>query len=193
MKKWIVAVALTAACCGMTAVAQDMKPMQMGQMGKDGKPLPSPRKMADVDLKGTKIMISYGAPSLRGRKMMGVAPYNGHGSEGQDWWRTGANEATSFETTGNLKVGTLNVPAGKYTLVTLPGESTWQLVVCKHTGQWGTERFVADDLGKTAMMKAALPASQEQMSINFEKTMGGKTQLHIKWATTDVFVPVATM
>ncbi len=184
MKKLVVAVAM-AACCGMVAGAQDMAPMK--PMAKSGKAIASPRKMADVDLKGTKIAISYGAPSVKGRAIMGgLVPYN-------TWWRTGANEATSFETTGNLKVGTLNVPAGKYTLVTLPSEGTWQLVVCKHTGQWGTERFEKDDLGKTAMMKGTLPTPQEVMSIGFEKTMGGKTQLHVKWATTDVYVPVSTM
>ncbi len=184
MKKFVLAAVIGAGCCGMTAAAQAMGGMQMGQ---DGKPLPSPRKMADVDLKGTKVMISYGAPSVRGRKIMGgLVPYS-------TWWRTGANEATSFETTGNLKVGTLDVPAGKYTLVTLPTAGTWQLVVCKHTGQWGTERFEKDDLGKTVMMKVALPSSQEVMSIGFEKAMGGKTQLHVKWATTDVFVPVSAM
>ncbi len=185
MKKLLMAVAMTAACCGMVAGAQDMAPMK--PMAKNGKAIASPRKMADVDLKGTKIAISYGAPSVKGRAIMGgLVPYN-------TWWRTGANEATSFQTTGNLKVGTLNVPAGKYTLVTLPSEGTWQLVVCKHTGQWGTERFEKDDLGKTAMMKGTLPTPQEVMSIGFEKTMGGKTQLHVKWATTDVYVPVSTM
>lgn len=115
--------------------------------------------------------------------MGGLVPYN-------TWWRTGANEATSFETTGATTVGTLAVPAGKYTLVTLPSAGTWQLVVCKHTGQWGTERFAADDLGKTPMTKAALPAPQEQMSITFEKTAGAETQLHIRWEATDVWVPV---
>ena len=104
MKKFVLAVAMGVACCSMAAVAQGMGGMQMGH---DGKALPSPRKMADVDLKGTKVMISYGAPSMRGRKIFGgLVPYN-------TWWRTGANEATSFETTGNLKVGTLNVPAGE--------------------------------------------------------------------------------
>ena len=181
MKKMMLAMAMTATCCGMTVMAQGMAPMQMGH---DGKPLPSPRKMADVDLSGAKIMISYGAPSVRGRKIMGgLVPYN-------TWWRTGANEATSFETSADVMVGTLKVPAGKYTLVTLPSAGTWQLVVCKHTGQWGTERFEKDDLGKTNMMKAALPSPQEVLSIGFEKTMGGKTQLHVKWADTDVWVPV---
>ena len=180
MKKLVVTVVLAAGCGSLGMMAHQMT-------AQDGKPLPSPRKMADVDLKGTRIAISYGAPSVRGRDIFGgLVPYT-------TWWRTGANEATSFETTGNLKVGTLNVPAGKYTLVTLPSAGTWQLVVCKHTGQWGTKRFEADDLGKSAMMKGTLPSSQEVMSIDFEKTAAGKTQLHVKWATTDVYVPVSTM
>ncbi len=149
-----------------------------------GPDLPSPGRTADVTLGAAKIDINYGAPHARGRKIMGgLVPYT-------TWWRTGANEATSFETTGDTTVGTLHVPAGKYTLVTLPSAGTWQLVICKHTGQWGTERFAADDLGKTPMTKAVLAPPQEQMSIAFEKTAGTETQLHIRWETTDVWVPV---
>src|ERR1700712_2631522 len=153
-----------------------------------GADLPSPGRVADVTLGAAKIHIDYGAPSLRGRKAAGgeLMPYD-------TWWRTGANEATSFETTSDLMVGTLRVPAGKYTLVTLPSAGTWQLVICKHTGQWGTDRFEKDDLGKVPMTKVALPSPQEVMSIGFEKTAGKKTQLHIKWETTDVWVPVSAM
>ena len=158
----------------------------LAQPGR-GADLPSPGRKAAVTLGTTTVSIDYGAPSAKGRKVMGeVVPYD-------TWWRTGANEATSFETTGDLMIGTLRVPAGKYTLVTLPSASTWQLVVCKHTGQWGTDRFEADDLGKVAMTKATLPSPQEQMSITFENTSGKKTQLHIKWETADVSVPVTAM
>lgn len=108
-----------------------------------GADLPSPGRVADVTLGTAKVHIDYGAPSLRGRKAAGgeLMPYD-------TWWRTGANEATTFETTADVTVGSLRVPAGKYTLVTLPSAGTWQLVICKHTGQWGTERFEADDLGR---------------------------------------------
>ncbi len=158
----------------------------MAQPGR-GADLPSPGRKADVTLGQAKVIIDYGAPSAKGRKVMGeVVPYD-------TWWRTGANEATAFETTGDLSIGTLRVPAGKYTLVTLPSATQWQLVICKHTGQWGTDRFEADDLGKVSMTKASLPSPQEQMSITFEKTTGKKTQLHIKWETTDVWVPVTAM
>lgn len=153
-----------------------------------GADLPSPGRVADVTLGAAKVHIDYGAPSLRGRKALGgeLMPYD-------TWWRTGANEATTFETTADVMVGSLRVPAGKYTLVTLPSAGTWQLVICKHTGQWGTDRFEADDLGKAPMTKAALPSSQEVMSISFEKTAGTKTQLHIKWESTDVWVPVSAL
>ena len=185
MKKLVVAVVLVFGCClGVAAHAQAMGSMQ--QDGPEDKSKrPSPPREANVDLKGKKIHIEYGAPSLRGRKAL-----CGELMPCDVWWRTGANEATTFETTGDMMVGTLKVPAGKYTLVTLPSKGTWQLVICKHTGQWGTERFEADDLGKTAMMKGTLPSPQEMMSISFEKTAGAKTQLHVTWETTDVWVPV---
>ncbi len=179
MRRFFRAAALV---CVLLGVAQAGVPAH-AQAGR-GANLPSPGRTADVTVGTAKIHISYGAPHAKGRTIMGgVVPYT-------RWWRTGANEATSFETTGDTMVGTLPVPAGKYTLVTLPSAGTWQLVICKHTGQWGTERFEADDLGKTAMTKATLPAPQEQMSITFEKTKGSETQLHIRWETTDVWVPI---
>ncbi len=181
MKKLVRTCALMLAVVGLFSIYCSA----WAQPGR-GADLPSPGRVADVTLGGAKVHIDYGAPSLRGRKALGgeLIPYD-------TWWRTGANEATSFETTADLMIGSLRVPAGKYTLVTLPSAGTWQLVICKHTGQWGTDRFEADDLGKVPMMKATLPSSQEQMSISFEQTAGKKTQLHIKWETTDVWVPVS--
>ena len=188
MKKLVFAAAMLLGCCGMVPAQQQKDVTGANITDKSGKPFPSPRKLATVDLKGSKITVSYGAPSVKGRKIFGgeVVPYS-------TWWRTGANEATAFQTTGNIMIGNLKVPAGNYTLVTLPSEGQWQLVVCKHTGQWGTDRFEAADLGKVPMMKAALPSLQEVMSINFEKTAGGKTQMHLKSEKTDVYVPVSAM
>jgi hypothetical protein len=185
MKKlgWVM---VFAACCSTPMFSQGMNGMKMDKPAASEAML-SPRHEADVELAGKKIHISYGAPSVRGRKVLGteLVPYD-------TWWRTGANEATTFETTGGMMVGSLRVPAGKYTLVTLPSSGVWQLVICKHTGQWGTERFAAEDLGKVPMMITTVP-KQEVMSIGFEKTSGKKTQLHVKWDTFDVFVPVVAM
>ncbi len=178
MKRLMLAVALSMPCIAA---------MQMQAQPGRGADLPSPGRKADVTVGKAQISVDYGAPSLKGRKALGgeLMPYD-------TWWRTGANEATAFEATGDVMVGNLHVPAGKYTLVTLPSAGTWQLVICKATGQWGTERKESEDLGKVPMTKTVLSAPQEVMSIGFEKTTGKSTQMHIKWETTDVWVPITT-
>src|SRR3984957_16573643 len=78
------------------------------------KPVLSPPAKADVTLSNATITIDYSAPSMRGRKIFGdLVPYG-------KVWRTGANPATILKTTGNLQIGDLSVPAGTYTLYTLP-------------------------------------------------------------------------
>ena len=62
-------------------------------------------------------------------------------------WRTGANAATTLKTTAALDFGGTLVPAGTYTLYTLPGEKGWKLILNKQTGQWGTQYDQAQDLG----------------------------------------------
>jgi streptogramin lyase len=155
------------------------------QMPSSGQPLASPAAMAAATVGGKSVVIHYNQPSMRGRKIMGdLVPYG-------QVWRTGANPATSFVTTGDLVIGDLKVPAGKYTLYTLPsGDKPWQLIVNKQTGQWGTEYSQPQDLGRTPMHFAKLPSPQEVMSISFEKTTAGSTELHVKWETTDEWVKV---
>ena len=72
----------------------------------------------------------------------------------------------------------------------MPSASTWQFVINKQTGQWGTEYDKSMDLGRTPMTGKTLASPQEVMSISFENTKGGTTELHIKWENTDQFVPV---
>jgi hypothetical protein len=146
--------------------------------------MPSPRETAGVELKSGSIKISYGAPSTRGRKIMGeIVPYG-------KVWRTGANEATSFVTSTSLKVGSTIVPAGTYTLYTLPGAGDWLLIVNKQNGQWGTEYSQAQDLARIPMKSAKLASPQEKMSITFEKTSGNSTELHVKWENADESVAI---
>ena len=82
------------------------------------------------------------SPSMRGRKIMGgLVPYD-------KVWRTGANAATTLKTTAALDFGGTLVPAGTYTLYTLPGEKGWKLIINKQTGQWGTQYDQAQDLAR---------------------------------------------
>ncbi|HEY5329425.1 MAG TPA: DUF2911 domain-containing protein [Acidobacteriaceae bacterium] len=150
------------------------------------KPMPSPPATATATVGGHAITIKYNSPSMRGRKIMGeLVPY------GQPW-RTGANPATTLITTTDLTIGSIKVPAGTYTLYTLPAPAgtPWKLIINKQTGQWGTEYHEDQDLGRTDMISSVLPVPQEAMSISFERTAKYSTWLHIRWENTDVKVSV---
>ena len=173
LKKMMMAAVVTMASVGA-----------MAQMDAPKKAAPSPAATASVTLAGKAVNIAYSAPSMRGRVIMGgLVPYG-------TIWRTGANAATTLTTATDLKIGSLKVPAGTYTLYTLPTEGKWMLVVSKQTGQWGTVYTLEQDLGRTEMKKEKLAAPQEVMSISFDKTEGKHTQLHIRWENTDVWVHV---
>ncbi len=147
----------------------------------NGKALASPAAVATVQLEGKALSIHYNSPSVRCRTIMGdLVPYG-------KVWRTGANPATSFTTEVDLTIGTLRVPAGQYTLYTLPAAANtpWMLIVNKQTGQWGTQYDPAQDLGRTPMHGEDLPSSQEVMSLSFEKSTSSSTQLHVRWEKAD--------
>src|SRR6204780_2906493 len=110
----------------------------------------SPPAKADCKFSdGKTVHVDYSSPRMKGRKICGdLVPY------GQPW-RTGANEATTFVIDTNLMVGDQTVPAGSYTLFTVPREKSWTLIVSKKTGEWGTPYpGEADDLVR-AKMKAS--------------------------------------
>jgi len=156
-------------------------------MPADGKPLASPPATATVSLAGGNITINYNTPSLRGRHLGGpeIVPWN-------QVWRTGANPATTLITSVPLHIGMLLVPAGTYTIYTLPTAGKWMLIVNKQTGQWGTEYHQEQDLGRVEMKSKTLPSSQEVMSISFDGIKKDSAELHIRWETTDEFVKVST-
>ena len=184
----LLTLALAATLSAALPASAQMSNMDMPAKQSDApaKPLASPAAQTDVTLDGTTITINYNSPAMRGRVIMGgLVPYG-------QVWRTGANPATSFVTTGNLKIGSLSVPAGKYTLFTLPGApgTPWKLILSKKTGEWGIPYPEGEDLGRTEMHLAKLPAPQESMSISFENTKKRSTELHVKWETTDVSVKI---
>jgi hypothetical protein len=170
----------------LSASAQISDKMPTEQKAAPSAPMASPSAMAEVTLNSAKITIHYNSPAMRGRVIMGgLVPYG-------QVWRTGANPATSFVTTGTIKIGTLSVAAGNYTLYTMPAApgKPWLLIINKETGQWGTIYKPEMDLGRTPLHYDKLPAPQESMTISFEKSTKQSTELHIKWETTDESVKI---
>jgi DUF2911 family protein len=147
---------------------------------------PSPPATASCALAdGKTITVEYSSPRVKGRKIFGdLVPYG-------QVWRAGANEATAFVTTADLKVGGKDVPAGNYTIFTVPGQDKWTLVISKKTGEWGTAYpGPAEDLVRVDMKASKLPSVTENFTIAFDKTSGGCT-LRMEWETTQASVEVA--
>ena len=179
----LLALTVTAA----VGASAQMNNMDMPKQGDPAtKTLPSPPAMTAANFDGKNVTIHYNAPSLRGRVMIGEHdPYD-------KVWRTGANPATSLVTETDLKIGDLEVPAGNYTIYSLPEKpgTPWMLIINKQTGQWGTEYNQAMDLGRTPMKAKTLDTPQEKMSISFENAHGKTAELHIRWAKVDEWVTV---
>jgi hypothetical protein len=148
---------------------------------QDKKPPASPRGQASVSFAdGKTVTVDYGRPYAKGRKIMGgLVPYG-------QVWRTGANEATSFVTDTPINISGTNVPAGKYTMYTLPGENEWKLIINKQTGQWGTEYNEPQDLARIIAKPTKLPQPVEQFTISFDKKGGNAAIMKLEWENTSV-------
>jgi hypothetical protein len=144
---------------------------------------PSPPAQAQCKLAGGKTLtIDYSSPRAKGRKIFGdLVPYG-------EVWRTGANEATTFVTTANLSVGGKDVPAGSYTIFTVPNADKWTLIVNKKTGEWGIPyKYEADELTRVDMKVSATPSPVE----NFTIALSGNCSLTMSWENTQASVGIS--
>ena len=154
------------------------------QQPQDKSKRPSPPGTAEVTIGGKKVTIEYGRPSMKGRKVMGeLVPYG-------QVWRTGANEATTLTTAADLNIGGVKVPAGTYTLYTLPSAGTWKLIINKQTGQWGTVYNEDQDLARIDMKKEEITVPVEQFTISLDQKSNDSADLVMEWEKTRVSVPV---
>lgn len=149
----------------------------------------SPRDTARANVNGAEVWVDYSRPMKRGRQIFGdVVPWN-------TVWRTGANAATQLNTSADLVIGGATVPAGKYSLWTLPSPTGWKLIINKNTGQWGTAYDAAHDLVRVDVKVENLATPVEQFAIAFEPPPPppgtGPTALTFSWDQTRYSVPVA--
>jgi hypothetical protein len=143
----------------------------------------SPHETTKATIDGANISIEYGRPYKKGRQIFGgLEPWD-------KVWRTGADEATTFTTDKAIQIGNLPVPAGKYTLYTIPSQTDWKLIVNKQTGQWGTQYDEKQDLGRVSLKKTTLTTPVEQLTIAIEKAAAGG-QLKISWDDTELTAPI---
>jgi hypothetical protein len=147
---------------------------------------PSPAASATCDLGGGKtVKTDYSSPRMKGRKIYGdLVPFG-------DVWRTGANDATTFVASSDVTVGGKAVPAGKYTLFTVPKADGWTLIINKKTGEWGIPyKYESDELARVDMKVSKLPAPVENFTIAYDKSSSG-CMLRLDWETTRASVDVS--
>ena len=141
----------------------------MGQM--------SPPDTLRATVGAANIEIAYSRPLKRGRPIFGsnIVPWN-------QVWRTGANAATQFTTSAAITLAGVQVPAGKYTLWTVPrANGAADIILNKQTGQWGTEYDGAQDLFMTRMKTETLTTPVEMFTISIVPADATHGTLALEW------------
>jgi hypothetical protein len=168
-------VALILSTCALLMAAQ-----------QDQSKRPSPPAQAQCKFTdGKTIKTDYSSPRVKGRKIFGgLVPYG-------QVWRTGANDATTLVTDTNVRIGDKDVPAGSYTLFTIPNADKWTLIISKKTGEWGIPYpGQGEDFVRVDMRASQLSSPVENFTIGFDQT-GSTCAMHVDWETTRATVDVS--
>jgi hypothetical protein len=163
----------------LTAIMLIAGAMAQAQMSKDKSQRPSPPAQAQCKFSdGKTITVDYSSPRTKGRQIFGgLVPYG-------EVWRTGANEATTFVTTADLMAGNVKVPAGNYTIFTIPTQDKWTLIINKKTGEWGIPyKYESDELGRVDMKASQTSSAVENFTIAFDQK-GSTCGMSINWERT---------
>jgi len=148
----------------------------------------SVRDTARLSFGGGEILVDYGRPAKRGRIIFGdLVPWD-------TIWRTGANAATVLRTTAAVVMDGVTIPAGTYTLWTIPSRSGWKLVINRQTKTaagaplWGTEYDATQDLLRLDLTTRKLGTPVERFTIALEP-QGEGGRLSLSWDTTQAAIP----
>jgi hypothetical protein len=150
----------------------------------------SPHETVGAVIDGDRVTVVYGRPYTKAptsgepRKIWGgLVPFG-------KVWRTGADEATMLITQKPLMVGDTTIPAGAYTLYTLPEENgASKLIINKELGQWGTNYEEKQDLARVDLKKSAADKPVDQFTIKIEKNPSGGGVLKMSWENTEYSLP----
>jgi hypothetical protein len=172
MKKLFIALAIFA----VTSVSAQLKT-----------PAPSPLGSIEQTVGLTKIKIEYSRPGVKERKILGVKEPFG------EMWRTGANASTKIEIENDITMGGMEVPAGKYSFYTIPGESEWTIVLNKNLEHWGVGDYTAEeDLVRFTVKPIKLTDLVETLTFDFNTFTAETANLVLSWENTKLIIPIGT-
>jgi hypothetical protein len=151
----------------------------------------SPYDSVNFTVGGKAAQVCYGRPYTKGRVVFGnLVKYDAI-------WRTGANEPTILHIPFAASVGDVALEPGSYSIYTIPGQTSWSVIVNRSTSQWGHENqytpdVEAQEVGRTTVPSEALEEPVEQFTITAEPQDGNVTHLILDWERTRVRIPVTS-
>lgn len=174
--------AATAGAGGLSCTLQGATPQQADER-------PSPHQSLSFNLGPNPALLCYGAPSARGRDIMGgVVPYG-------EPWRIGADEPTTLHLSSRANVGGVALQPGSYSLYAIPNEDEWEFFVNSNVGRWGIPidaSVRATDIGSFTVVPQTLPTMVETLTYEFEEAAGGEPggELLLQWENTLLRIPI---
>lgn len=171
------------------ATVSDTGCFLQGATAEEAAERPSPLQSAAFTVGDTQGQICYGAPSARGRVMVGeIDPYG-------QMWRSGANEATAIHLDGPATIGGISVAAGSYSLYTRPNPDEWEVFLNSNYERWGipiNDEVRATELGSFTVTPEATDDMVETLTFSFESTGESAGEIVMEWENTRIRIPVTT-
>jgi Protein of unknown function (DUF2911) len=165
-------------------------------------PRPSQKASVMQTIGVTDITITYHRPGVKGRTIWGdplpeqvtsvkgdatldnqnVRPKNAPIVPWGHVWRTGANDATMFEVTDEVLINGQKLPAGSYSLHTIPTKDEWTIVFNGTANQWGSFNYdPAKDTLRVKVKPQWVNESQEWLQYTFDPVTENSAQVNIRW------------
>ena len=146
----------------------------------------SPNRTVTKSLEGGDIVIEWGAPSVRGRRLSAglISTYK--------VWRTGANEASTLHFENDVLIEGEPVPAGTYSVFTIGGKKQWTIILNSVAQQWGA--FAYDrkfDVLRVKVVPTEVSEHQEEFVFGFENETENSTDVALRWGTIHVAFTVS--
>jgi hypothetical protein len=151
------------------------------------KPMPSPGAKVSAQVGTSEVTVEYSSPGVKKRKIWGeLVPY------GQPW-RTGANSSTKITFTQDVEVGGKPIPAGTYSILTIPTKTTWTVIFNKNTGIGGSmDKYKQEeDVARVTVTPSKIP-QRERLAFIFSDVTDDSVTLDLEWEKLRVSIPIKT-
>lgn len=147
-------------------------------------PRPSPKSVLTQSIGITDVTITYSRPGVKGRTIWGeLVPFD-------KVWRTGANEATNFKITDDVKIEGKTLSAGSYSLATVPGKDSWIVIFNKRDDLWGAMGYKQEEDALRVTVKPESAPHREWMEFSFEDLSENSAVLALYWEKLRVPVKI---